>query len=312
LHGPQGCAHHNFSLFHTTALEHDALLVPAILSSGLLEKEIIFGGEEALERTLEDAVSRSPACIFVLSTCIADTIGDDVGAVCRTNKKIPVIVVPTAGFLGGVFQNGVNNALGALLSIADPCSKDGTVNIIGEKNLEYDVEENFSEVSRLLDALGLGVNVRFVRRASPDDLAGLGKASVNILRDSGVSPVGSRLYTRFKTPIIPSFPGGFSGTIRFLERAGTVCEVSFRTAVAEERSNQEEILAEFSDLRGACIALDSRTHPDPGISDLQEIASALRMKVTRDGCRVPLPGSSPVGTAGIRRLLHRWRRAIRA
>ncbi|MCK7536249.1 MAG: hypothetical protein MZV63_37315 [Marinilabiliales bacterium] len=86
----------------------------------------------------------------MLSTCIVDTIGDDVAAVCRRDRGVPGHPVPTAGFLGGTFQNGVNNALNAIADTAEPCPKGWCVNIIGEKNLEYEVEENYAEVSRLL------------------------------------------------------------------------------------------------------------------------------------------------------------------
>jgi nitrogenase molybdenum-iron protein alpha/beta subunit len=128
---------------------------PQIVSSGLQENEIIFGGEAALERAISGAAALNPSCIFVLSTCIAETIGDDVGAACHVDRGIPIIQVPTGGFLGGVFDQGVNNALCAIADTAHPATRDGTVNIIGEKNLEFEVEENHAELVRLLDALGL-------------------------------------------------------------------------------------------------------------------------------------------------------------
>jgi len=103
IHGPAGCTHHNFSLLHATLLSNDRLEVPRLLSTRLTENGIIFGGEEALETTLARALSLSPASVFVLSTCIVETIGDDVAAVCAKDRGIPVIAVPTAGFLGGVF-----------------------------------------------------------------------------------------------------------------------------------------------------------------------------------------------------------------
>lgn len=312
VHGPKGCAHHNFSLLHATALEHDCIGVPAIQSSGLLESEIVFGGEAALERALAGAASSNPKCIFVLSTCIAETIGDDVGAVCGMHRGVPVIPVPTGGFLGGVFQNGVNNALCALSDMAVPCSADGTVNIIGEKNLEYEIEENYTEISRLLSALGLSLNIRFVHDLSPDDLPVLGRASLNILRDTSVRSVGNHLIARFGTPYLPAFPAGLRGTLQFLRQAAGICGVSSRTAIVEERSIQEAMLDDFSDLAGDHIALEGTALASSDINVPRDVAIALGMKVARNGCRVPLPLSPPVGTSGIRRMLHRWRRAIHA
>ena len=312
IHGPSGCAHHNFSLLHTTALEHDGTDVPQILSSGLLENEIIFGGEAALERALAGAASLEPSCIFVLSTCIAETIGDDVGAACRVDRGVPVIPVPTGGFLGGVFEKGVNNALCTIADTAAPATSDGTINIIGEKNLEYEVEENHAELSRLLSVLGLSVNIRFVHHISPDEVALLGRGSFNILRDPGVVPVGDHLTARFGTAYHPSFPSGLSGTLRFIRKVGAGCRVPSRAAVHDEQAVQEDMLAEFSDLSGASIALNGARAPSPAPAVAREVAAALAMKVSAGGCRVPVPLSPPVGTAGVRRMLHRWRRMINA
>jgi len=312
VHGPRGCAHHNFSLLHATALEHDGVGAPNIQSTGLLENEIIFGGEAALERTLARTASLCPACIFVLSTCIADAIGDDAGAVSRMDWGVPVIPVPTGGFLGGVFEKGVNNALCTLSDMAEPCKPEGTINIIGEKNLEYEVEENYTEIARLLSLLGLFVNIRFVHNISHKDISHLGQASLNVLRDPGAIPVGDHLKARFGAACIPSYPCGIAGTLQFIEMTATASGVPFHSALLEEISVQEEVLAGFSDLAGTRIALNEPGMASPVSAVVREVATALKMKVSDDGYRVPVPSDLPVGTAGIHRMLHRWRRAIHA
>jgi nitrogenase molybdenum-iron protein alpha/beta subunit len=312
VHGPRGCAHHNFSLLYATALEHDGVKAPVIQSTGLLENEIIFGGEAALERVLDRSASLCPACIFVLSTCIAEAIGDDAAAVSRVDRGVPVIPVPTGGFLGGAFEKGVNNALCTLSDMAEPCRSDGTINIIGEKNLEYEVEENYTEISRLLSLLGLSVNTRFVHNISKEDISYLGKASLNVLRDPGISPVGDYLKERFKTAYVPSYPYGITGSLQFLEMTAAACGVPFHSALSEELSVQEEVLAGFSDLAGTRIVLNEPGMASPVGAVVREVATALKMKVSADGCRVPVPPDPPVGTAGIHRMLHRWRRALHA
>jgi nitrogenase molybdenum-iron protein alpha/beta subunit len=170
VHGPKGCTHHNFSLLHATGLDNEKVNLPALVSTALSESDIVFGGESALLRTLESVAGRGPDAIFVLSTCIVDTIGDDVSAICSREYGVPVVVIPTAGFLGGTFQNGVANALCALAGVAEPCPVRDCVNIIGEKNLEYEVEENYAEVSRLLGMLGISVNIRYVHDITFCDL----------------------------------------------------------------------------------------------------------------------------------------------
>jgi len=312
IHGPKGCTHHNFSLLHATASDNDRITMPDLISTGLSESDIIFGGEGALERTLESVTKRQVDAVFVLSTCIVDTIGDDVAAICRRDYGVPVLPVPSGGFLGGTFQNGVNNALTTIADTAGPCIKSWCVNIIGEKNLEYEVEENFAEVSRLLTALGISVNLRFVRDCSMTDITRLGAARLNILRDDDLRPVGERLEQLFATPFIPSFPVGLAGTIGFLESVADSLGVQYLRAVHEETVLQEEILSEFNDICGTSIAFDPALKGSDTFKLACEVADQIDATIDRDGCRVPLEISPPVGTTGVMRMLHRWRRAIHA
>ena len=312
IHGPKGCTHHNFSLLHATGYNNDHFTLPDLISTGLSESDIIFGGEAALERTLDAVAKRHIGAVFVLSTCIVDTIGDDIAALCRRDRGVPVLPVPSGGFLGGTFQNGVNNALNALVDTAEPCTKGWCVNIVGEKNLEYEVEENYAEVSRLLSALGISVNLRFVRDCSMTDITRLGAARLNILRDDDLRPVGERLHQRFATPFIPSFPVGLTGTICFLESVADTFGVKYLRAVHEEKVLQDEILTEFNDITGTSIALDPALKDSDTFRLACEIADEIDITIDRDGCRVPLEISPPVGTTGVMRMLHRWRRAIHA
>jgi nitrogenase molybdenum-iron protein alpha/beta subunit len=312
VHGPKGCTHHNFSLLHATGADNDHLVIPDLISTALSETDIVFGGEDALERTLELAANRKTEAIFVLSTCIIDTIGDDVAAVCGREYGVPVIPVPTAGFLGGTFQGGLNNALCAIAGFAKPCPKTVSVNIIGEKNLEYEVEENFSEVARLLHALDIPVNIRFLRNCDMKGIEELGAGSLNILRDDELLPTGEFLKTRFGTPYLSSFPSGLGGTISFLESIGEMCCVDCRDPVAGELALQGETIADFGDISGEIVAFQTEGASPESLRIAGEIAEKLSLHVSDHGCHVPLPLSPPVGSTGVRRLLHRWRCAIHA
>ena len=312
VHGPQGCTHHNFSLLFATGPDSDRLTLPPLFSTGLSETDVVFGGEEPLGRTLDTVMARRPGAIFVLSTCVVETIGDDVESVCASRAGCPVIIVPTAGFLGGSFQEGVNNALISLAAMAPAQEAGGGVNLIGEKNLEYEVEENSSEVQRLLKNLGLSINLRFARDATTDRIASLGAARLNILRDPSLIPVGEYLHSRFGTPYIPSFPVGLRGNSAFLQSVAGACGIDCGDAVTREQAREEELLADFNDLAGsgACFA---HIPPDPeSYTAIREIAKAVGLQLTAEGRPVPVPVAPPVGLSGAKRLLHRWRRAIYA
>jgi nitrogenase molybdenum-iron protein alpha/beta subunit len=315
IHGPGGCSQHNASLLHATLLWEDTPRLLRILSSDLDEAGVIFGGEGALAAALGEAVTRRPAVIFVLSTCVVQTIGDDVEGVCGRGWGVPVIPVPGAGFLGGGFADGLQNALIALGERAGEApvagDRDGGITLIGEKNLEADVEENFAEVARLLALLGERPGLRFVRGASWDALRELPRGGLNILREPELRPVGEHFAARFGTPFLGSFPVGLSGSLRFLREAAGVLGVDPAGALEEEQGRQEEALARFDDLRGERI----RFSPAPGAPAgpfTRELAASLGLVPGEDGVPLPLPTPLPVGTAGLVRLLHRWRRVLHA
>ena len=318
IHGPAGCAHHNFSLLHATLLSNDRFEIPRLLSTDLDENDIIFGGEEALEAAIARALTLTPApaSIFVLTTCIVETIGDDTEAVCAKHRGIPVIPVATAGFLGGVFETGIRNALSSVASLARPGAEPTlSANLIGEKNLEYGVDENAAEIARLLGRLGLGINLRFVRGIATRDIERLGSAALNILRDPGLRPIGEDLQRRLGTPYIASFPVGLSGTCRFLDEVGRVCGIDASDAVEVERAYQRAMLEGFCDMAGSRVRfapLHAMLETDPVAEAVcTECARALDLTIAPDGTLVPFPHPAPVGTAGVRRMLHRWRLQIR-
>jgi hypothetical protein len=210
------------------------------------------------------------------------------------------------------FQDGVNNALIALAGQVPPGPPGCSVNIIGEKNLEFEVEENYAEVVRLLTLLGLKSGIRFVHDLPIESLAALGSARLNILRDPELVPVGEYLRNRFGTPYVASFPSGLSDTLRFIREVAAACGTDGTRALSIERALQAEVLADFSDLSDGTGTFAGPVS-DPGSSRAaQEVADALHIRISRNGDGRVIPVHPVVGTSGMRRLLHRWRRALHA
>ncbi len=316
IHGPPGCAHHNFSLLHATILDNDCLVIPSVMSSGMSEHDVIFGGEEALMRTIKEVASGDPGIIFVLSTCITETIGDDVLAVTE-NAGVPVCMVPTGGFLGGDFEKGFSKALIAVSNLALPvviipeCYQKikGSVNLIGEKNLEYEVEQNFLEVKRLVSLLNLTINLRFAHDIIRSDINRLPLASVNILREPALSGVGDHLQSMFGTPYISSFPLGISGTLSFIRNVAVRSGLCPDDALESEKERHKEILEGFSDLHGAPVRLIIPAE-GPEYLLIKEISRAIGLRESPEGTILPVPYPFPVGTSGMKRMLHLWRRTL--
>lgn len=311
VHGPPGCAHHTFSLFHG-AQSSPWDEPPIIVSSGMGEREVIFGGEDALAAAIHLAVQRSPCAVMVLSTCVAAAIGDDIAAVCADlEQEVPIVHVPCGGFLGGTFNDGVVVALTTLTRLDKSDYPHPGITLVGEKNLEYEAESNYHEICRLLHLLGHHVNLRFVRGATMDDLMRIGSSSLNILREPALTPVGERLCKVHGTPYLPSFPVGLEGTLQFLRDIGECTGRAAEGPVDQEMKGQRLMSETFHDITGRRVG-PPREGGEVAEALTVELAETFDLAIHETAPPFPMDGSLPVGTAGISRLLHRWRRMVRA
>jgi len=82
-HGSQGC-----STYMRLLLAHHFREPVDIASSSLSEKGAVYGGKENLKKGLRNVINRyNPKVIGVATTCLAETIGDDVPAIIREFKE---------------------------------------------------------------------------------------------------------------------------------------------------------------------------------------------------------------------------------
>jgi nitrogenase iron protein NifH len=204
--------------------------VAELLSSDMDERVVIFGGNDGLETALRRAAQLAPKVIVVVTSCSAGIIGDDLNVSLARAREVlngtPVITLSADGDMNGDYSQGV---LDALTSIADRYidrqveAEGAAVNIIGEKNLVNQTDSNYRAVERLLEALGIQVNCRFLRYSNTKQVAGFQKARLNLL---AYDDLFGRTLQRFfeehygaKFASAP-FPLGFRQTERWLLEIG--------------------------------------------------------------------------------------------
>lgn len=155
-HGSQGC-----STYMRLHLAHHFREPVDIASSSLSEKGAVYGGRENLKKGLRNVINRyNPKVIGVATTCLAETIGDDVPAIIREfeeeeglgddpEKDIIIIPVSTPSY-GESHVSGYIKALDAVVrKFADDAGKErdvktpnGKINIIPVESLSpADVRE---------------------------------------------------------------------------------------------------------------------------------------------------------------------------
>lgn len=141
-HGPVGCStclhEYNFTYLVNSGLRNvETPVTRRVFSTNLREKDTVYGGLAKLEKTIREVKERTDAnVIFVLSTCAAAIIGDDVESVCdelEDELGIPIVPIVCEGFRSRVWTTGFDAAYHGIARklINKPVTKNtDTINVI--------------------------------------------------------------------------------------------------------------------------------------------------------------------------------------
>ncbi|MBI1921033.1 MAG: hypothetical protein HYS23_08135 [Geobacter sp.] len=195
-------------------------------STNIVEKEIIFGGEERLAEQIESTLKVVDADLYaVITGCMTDIIGDDVKSVVGEFRKQgkPVIFAETGGFKGDS-SVGYEFIWDAIINqyVEKGLPKNPRlVNILGLVPAQ-DVfwRGNLAELKSLLTAIGLEVNTFLTPF---DDLAALktsSQAALTIVLSDVHGDKAARLYEEAHgIPFVNEpLPIGPTATTEFLRR----------------------------------------------------------------------------------------------
>jgi nitrogenase molybdenum-iron protein NifN len=187
-HGSQSC-----STYMRMNIAHHFREPVDIASSSLSEKGAVYGGRENLKKGLRNVIDRyNPKVIGVATTCLAETIGDDVPAIIREfkeeeglgdnpEKDIIIIPVSTPSY-GESHVSGYIKALDAVvrnLEIIGEAAKR-----ISEKSRSQCQEIEWRKIAGLRDILiheYFGIDLAILRDIVQHKLAPLKKSLEEII-----------------------------------------------------------------------------------------------------------------------------------
>ncbi len=218
VHGPIGCAAYTWDI--RGSLSSGPELHRKSFSTDLREKQVIFGGETRLYRSLTELIDRyEPKAAFVYATCIVGIIGDDVSAVCKkvaAEKGIPVIPVHSEGFKG-TKKDGYKaacDALGTLIGTGDTSAIGKiSINILGEFNIggESWIIENYYK------KMGVDVVSVMTGDSRVDKIRKAHGASLNVVQCSGsMTYLAKMMEEKYGIPYIRVSYFGIEDTARAL------------------------------------------------------------------------------------------------
>jgi nitrogenase iron protein len=242
MYSPQGCSYISFCthLNHCSFLYSDSRYLTNLLCTDMRETDVIFGGTKNLKQTLMRLQNRFPEkTVFVITSCPAGIIGDDVDSVITSlsSGTHRVLRVSSDGVLGGDYYSGVVNAYRLIAKeFIDTtiCPEDDVVNLIGEQTLATTADQNFYAINQIIEGLGVQINCRFVRHTSLKELKNFKKAKINIPfnHDPAVLDLTKFLNTAYDTETLDvPLPIAFGETSEFVR---TVAKRFGKEALGEE------------------------------------------------------------------------------
>ncbi|WAM34251.1 nitrogenase component 1 [Caldicellulosiruptor morganii] len=216
VHAPADCAFYGQNVRRKNYM---------ILSTDLIEKDIIFGASRKLEESIVEAdkIFDSYDLIFVYATCTASQIGEDIEwSIKRVKDRVNKILIPVVvpGFSGYSQADGHHIAQRSIANyILKNFKKTGeienSVNIIGE----YNVAGESQVIKRLLEKMGINVICTYTGDCSLSLMEKSVNAKLNLLlcKSSGLL-LAQFMKERFSIPYMEVSFYGIENTIASIKK----------------------------------------------------------------------------------------------
>jgi nitrogenase molybdenum-iron protein alpha chain len=251
-HAPLGCssraAEHNVAFRAVSRQRGYEVKNIRYINTNMSEKDTVYGGAEKLRRAIREADRRyQPKAIFVLSSCAAGIIGEDLESISGEMEEelgYPVIPIPCEGFKSTVWATGFDLSYHAILwkLVKPPRQKqEDLINVFS-----FAQSDGFGP---LLNPLGLKANY-LTDLATVESVSYMSEAAASVQMCTSLSMyIAHVLEERYGVPEIkvPS-PFGIAWTDRWVRE---VARITGREAKAEEfiAAEHKRIDPEYQELR---------------------------------------------------------------
>lgn len=248
-HGPVGCSScfHEFAFTYRVNSPLRGVENPTqrkIFSTNLQETDTVYGGGQKLAGGIREVYERTrPNAVFVLTTCAAGIIGDDVESVCNEAEEelgIPVVAIFCEGFRSKLWTTGFDASYhGIARKLIKPAreKREDVVNVINFWG--SDIFSDWFEA--------FGVKPRYITPYSTvEDLSRASEAAATIqICPTLGSYLGAALEQEFGVPEIKTAPPyGVAQTDRWFRELGRILhkeEEAERLIAAKKEKYMPEI-----------------------------------------------------------------------
>jgi len=230
-------------------------------STNASEREVVFGGGERLTELIGATLKVLEADLFVVLTgCIPDLVGDDIGAVVKPFQQqgVPIVFAETGGFHGNNFtghERVTRAIIDQFVGPYDGAPEAGTVNVwtlLPYHNTFW--RGDLTEIKRLLAGIGLKVNILFGPESEGvDEWKAIPRAQFNLVIGPWLGLETARhLQAKYGQPFLhtPALPIGAGETSAFLRRVAAFAGIDkdrVEAFIADEDARYYKYIEDFTD-----------------------------------------------------------------
>jgi light-independent protochlorophyllide reductase subunit B len=191
-----------------------------------------------------EAVERfQPQALMVGASCTAELIQDDPGGLAEAARLgVPVIALELPSYQRKENWGAAESFYQIVRKLADPAvrPRGGTrklANIFGPTALGFRHRDDVIEVRKILDTLGIEVNLVAPLGASPADIARIGAADFNVVLYPEIGAEAARwLEKTFGQPAVRTVPIGVGATREFIREVADLAGVDPAPALGDNGS----------------------------------------------------------------------------
>jgi len=210
------------------------------------------GGDtaELFKNAARDSYERfAPEAMIVGASCTAELIQDDPGGLAKALAlPIPVIPLELPSYQKKENWGAAETFYQIVRALAGPnAPPPGTArperapgtrprcNILGATALGFRHRDDVTEISRLLQRLGVDVAICAPQGARPSDIARLGEADFNVVLYPEIAGQAAQWLSRnFGQPFTKTIPIGIGATRDFIEEIGRIAAIDVSAFLSDE------------------------------------------------------------------------------
>ncbi|MFI3210197.1 MAG: nitrogenase component 1 [Peptostreptococcaceae bacterium] len=173
------------------------------LSVVLDHNDVTFGSVEKTEKAFREMYDEyKPSCVFLVTTCVVEIIGDDFDALSYAlsdEYQIPVMAVHTEHFKSQDHMPGIERTMTSCIEIMkEQDVNDNVVNVLGQRLGSF----VGTELHDILTKQNIEVGLMMPSGCTVPDIEKAPNAKVNVVVHETALPLAKKMKQRFNTPYV--------------------------------------------------------------------------------------------------------------